>query len=144
MFDGAKPAGERVVRDSVLVGGEPIKLEGFYKVAALDFAAKGLEGYGAFLTGTVVMDEEQTTPLGTLMRNHLTCLEIASKTLSLKTRRSAVEKAIMGFARTLTKKRKTLLHQVSGKFDIGGAQSQLMVEPKKEGRVVNLAGDPVL
>ena len=127
------------------MGGEPIDLEKHYKVAALDFAAKGKEGYSAFLTGTVVMDEEQATPLGTLMRNHLTCLEVMSKTLSLKTRRSGVEKLVEGFARTLTRKRREQLHRsTSDTYTVNGSQSQMLVEPKKEGRIVNLAGDPQL
>jgi hypothetical protein len=86
-FDGSKPAMERIVSGTVMVATErgdpgsdsnpyvPIDLEARYSVGALDFAAKGNEGFTAFLDGKVLMDEEVCTPLGTLMRNNLTALE---------------------------------------------------------------------
>ena len=36
----------------------PLEAEQKYAVAALDFAAHGNEGYGAFTEGKVLMDEE--------------------------------------------------------------------------------------
>lgn len=40
-FDGNKPAGERVVADSVMVQGEKLDLEKEYVVACLEIAATG-------------------------------------------------------------------------------------------------------
>jgi 5'-nucleotidase len=86
-FDGSKPAMQRIVDGTVMVATDrgdpgtdsnpyvPIDPEARYSVGALDFAAKGNEGFTAFLDGKVLMDEEVCTPLGTLMRNNLTALE---------------------------------------------------------------------
>ena len=73
-FDGSKDPMGRVTEGSVMTacgryqpGTEqnpyvPLDLEKKYSVGALDFAAKGNEGFTAFLEGTVLMDEEVCTP----------------------------------------------------------------------------------
>jgi len=129
-FDGNKPAGERVEREGITVGGEPLDLEKEYKVAGLDFALKGKEGYDAFLRGRVVMDEEQATPLGTLMRNHLACLRMFSNSHLLKRQKPTVERAKIAFRKFNTTRR-------PGQEHVDPDPSA--VTPALDGRIKNLA-----
>lgn len=51
-FDGAKPAGSRVV--TVSVGREPLDPSGTYTVSTMDYLATGGDGYTEFVNGTMM------------------------------------------------------------------------------------------
>lgn len=83
-FDSSKDAGERVLKESVMVGDgfngfEPLDAAKVYSVGSLAFMAKGNQGFTAFLEGTVVWDEEVCTPLGTLVRNNLSAIKVLNQ-----------------------------------------------------------------
>lgn len=131
-FDGNKPAGERVLADSIKVAGEPVDPEREYSVACLDFAAKGMEGYDAFLEGRVIMDGESTIPLGTLVRNHLTCVTVINKTTSLLQRKDTMGAAVSKF------KKLSSSHSVK-LAENDESVAELTINPQIEGRTINLA-----
>ena len=53
-FDATAPIGSRIV--SVVVGGAPLDPERRYRVAAIDYIARGKDGLDAFLKGHVLVD----------------------------------------------------------------------------------------
>lgn len=57
-FDISKPAGQRVVQDSVMIGGKPVEKEKKYTVAAPDFLVAGKDGYEDVLNAQVVVTDE--------------------------------------------------------------------------------------
>ena len=130
-FDGNKPAGERVVADSVVVGGAPLDLEKEYSVSCLDFAAKGMEGYTDFLDGKVLKDEEQTIPLTTLMRNYFIQLEVVNLTSKRLKKGDTLSRAV--------KKMKSLSKSLKRSGALTDESKAIHVAPKLEGRIVNLA-----
>lgn len=67
-WDGSKPIGQRVVRDSVRVDGQALTVDGRYRVAMNSFLAGGGDGFTVFTEG------EETTggPLDVVaLENHL-------------------------------------------------------------------------
>ena len=131
-FDGNKPSGERVVADSITVGGEPVDPEREYSCVCLDFAAKGMEGYDAFLEGRVIMDGETTIPLATLVRNHLTCVSVINKTTSLLQRKDTAGYAVSKFKKLSSSHSLRLAETATN-------ETGIKIHPKIEGRIVNLA-----
>lgn len=73
-FDPEAEPGRRVVRDSVLIGGEPIDLRKSYKVGTKAYLAKGKDGYTMLPHGTELVDEENGPVLPTTLRNHFRVL----------------------------------------------------------------------
>jgi hypothetical protein len=151
-FDGSKPAMERVVDGTVMVATKlgdpgsdtnpyvPIDPEAKYSVGALDFAAKGNEGFTAFLDGKVLMDEEVCTPLGTLMRNNLTALEalnhssFAKKASSDRDSTQHAAKSFLGLSKKYKKAHEKHWTEMEEEGD-----PAFGVNPSLEGRIQNHA-----
>jgi len=151
-FDGSKPAMERVVGGTVMVATKlgdpgsdtnpyvPIDPEAKYSVGALDFAAKGNEGFTAFLDGKVLMDEEVCTPLGTLMRNNLTALEalnhssFAKKASSDRDSTQHAAKSFLGLSKKYKKAHEKHWTEMEEEGD-----PEFGVNPSLEGRIQNHA-----
>lgn len=47
-FDGKKPSGSRVIRESVHIGEEPLDLERRYTVGTKDYLLSGKDGFDCF------------------------------------------------------------------------------------------------
>jgi|EP01047_Picozoa_sp_COSAG01_P039679 5'-nucleotidase len=99
-FDGSRESFSRV--SSVMIGDhltkfEPLDLEKKYSVAALDFAAKGNEGFTMLAQGKVLWDEEVCTPLGTLVNNNLRALEVLNHSSFAKLTSTTEENAAQSF-----------------------------------------------
>lgn len=47
-FDASRPAGRRVLLDSVTVQGEPLRREALYRVGTKAYLLQGKDGYGCF------------------------------------------------------------------------------------------------
>ena len=71
-FDASQPAGSRVVRDSVQVGGKPLGEKPSYTVCVKAYLALGKDGYDVFKECKVVLDSEAAPVLPTLVRNYFT------------------------------------------------------------------------
>jgi len=70
-FDAAKPAGERIVVDSVLIDGKALEKEKKYTVATKDYLRSGKDGYDVFKEVVCLADGEQTGVLPNAVREHL-------------------------------------------------------------------------
>ena len=75
-FDAQRMPGDRVLRESVFVDGQPLKHDQHYTVATKAYLASGKDGYDAFQEGTVVMEPEVGPILPTLVRNTFTELHV--------------------------------------------------------------------
>ena len=140
-FDGAKEPFARVTDGSVMIGDTisgfvPLDAARKYSVGALDFAAKGNEGFTAFLEGNVLWDEEVCTPLGTLMRNNLTALEVLNNSSFAK----RAESKIMA-AKSFLHLSRAYRGRTEGEANSSLAEenAQFACNPVVEGRIINLA-----
>ena len=57
-YDLDQPAGERVIKDSVLIGGKPLDLNKTYTVAMPEYIGSGKDGFGCLLNGKCITDKE--------------------------------------------------------------------------------------
>lgn len=139
-FDGNRDSYSRVLRDSVVVEQNsefvPLQPDKKYSVAALDFAAKGNEGFTAFTEGKVLWDEEVCTPLGTLVRNYLTALKVLShSSFAQVSAQQHAAKSFLGLSKAFKNRargrQKTLLDEADA----------FAVNAVVEGRIKNLAAD---
>jgi len=78
-FDPKKPAGERIVRDSVkMEEGAPLDPDKAYKLCTTSYIAEGHDGYDVFKDCPVLVSEEDGPQLSTIVKNHFTSVSIAS------------------------------------------------------------------
>lgn len=59
VFDAAKPSGERVVRESIQIGGAALDTGRLYKVCTKDYLRQGKDGYDVFREAVCLADGEQ-------------------------------------------------------------------------------------
>ena len=78
------------------------------------------------------MDGESTIPLATLVRNHLTCVSVINKTTSLLQRKDTTGHAVSKFKKLSSSHSLRLA-------DTSPIESGIKIDPKIEGRIVNLA-----
>lgn len=75
-FDPTQPAGERVVRDSVEIGGERIQEARCYSMCVKSYLALGKDGYCMLPECKVLLDSEVAPVLPALVRNYLSSLAV--------------------------------------------------------------------
>lgn len=75
-FDAAKPPGERVLQESVLVNGEPLDPDKLYSLCTKDYLRQGKDGYDIFKQVPCLADGEQTGILQNVVREHIEALAI--------------------------------------------------------------------
>ncbi|KAL3308995.1 hypothetical protein Ciccas_012463, partial [Cichlidogyrus casuarinus] len=75
-YSAKKPAGERVLMDSVLVDGKPIDLVREYKVAMNHFMSLGKDGYEVFVGKRLLIDDEEGVPLSTSVINYFRTINV--------------------------------------------------------------------
>ena len=71
-FNPSEPSGQRVIPDSVYVGGSPLVLNKTYKLCTKGYIAAGKDGYDVFRDCEVLVSEEEGPILGAIVRNHFT------------------------------------------------------------------------
>eukprot|EP00295_Goniomonas_pacifica_P048322 CAMPEP_0175908896 /NCGR_PEP_ID=MMETSP0108-20121206/6829_1 /TAXON_ID=195067 ORGANISM="Goniomonas pacifica, Strain CCMP1869" /NCGR_SAMPLE_ID=MMETSP0108 /ASSEMBLY_ACC=CAM_ASM_000204 /LENGTH=869 /DNA_ID=CAMNT_0017230955 /DNA_START=3 /DNA_END=2610 /DNA_ORIENTATION=- len=97
-FDGSKPAGSRVVQDSVQVNGQRLELQGReYLVATKAYLALGKDGYDVFKECRVVQDGESCPILPTMVHNHFKMLETCKKLRGSTCEHKALQHAVDRF-----------------------------------------------
>lgn len=69
-FDPSKQSGQRVIANSVLIGGEPLQMNRNYKLCTKGYIASGKDGYDIFKNCKVLISEEEGPILGAIVRNH--------------------------------------------------------------------------
>jgi len=69
-FDASKKAGERVVKDTIKIGSDPIQLENLYKLTTKDYLRQGKDGYDVFRDSVCLADGEQAGILPTMVRDY--------------------------------------------------------------------------
>ena len=62
-FDADAPSGERVIKDSVLIGGKPLDLNKTYTVALPDYTLKGKDGFDVLNGVKILVDDEEAREL---------------------------------------------------------------------------------
>jgi len=67
-FDAAKPGGQRVVRDTIKIGGEALDLQKNYKLCTKDYLKAGKDGYDVFRDCICLADGEQAGIIPTTVR----------------------------------------------------------------------------
>ena len=78
-FDPSQPSGQRVIPDSVCVGGAPLVLNETYKLCTKGYIAAGKDGYDVFRDCEILVTEEEGPILGAIVRNHFTmCKKLRS------------------------------------------------------------------
>ena len=84
-FDGNKPSGERVQKESVKIGDEFIFPENnsiqceettTYRMVTKAYLAQGKDGYPCLLNGKVLIDEENGPLLRFAVQNHFEAIKI--------------------------------------------------------------------
>uniref|UniRef100_A0A7S2S175 5'-nucleotidase n=1 Tax=Mucochytrium quahogii TaxID=96639 RepID=A0A7S2S175_9STRA len=75
-FDPRKTPGSRVLHDSITIGGEPLDGSRSYSVVTKAYLAKGKDGYDVFSRCKVLVDEECSPNLPTLVRYHFMSLAV--------------------------------------------------------------------
>ncbi|MDX1575702.1 MAG: 5'-nucleotidase, partial [Kiloniellales bacterium] len=73
VYDPAAPTGSRVVE--VTVGGEPLEISRFYRVATNDFIQGGGDGYAALERGKVLIDAASGQLLATTVMDYIAAAE---------------------------------------------------------------------
>lgn len=74
-FDSERPPGGRVLRDSVVIAGEPLDLDRVYKVATKAYLRSGKDGFDALKRAQVEVDGETAPRLATLCHYLLSRIE---------------------------------------------------------------------
>jgi len=91
-FDASRPPLDRVL--SVTVGEEPLERERCYKLATSPFLASGKEGFDALCNGKIIVDEEDSLSIPTLLRQHCIKLQVAKAFSSPSATSAGVEKLV--------------------------------------------------
>jgi 5'-nucleotidase len=78
-FRSSKPGGQRIDRDSVLVGGAPLDEDRKYRLCTKSYLAEGKDGYDVFKKCTVLVDEENSPTMHTIIENHFTAIKVCFK-----------------------------------------------------------------
>ena len=77
-FDARREPGQRVVSDSVLVQGEPLELEGLYRLCTKGYLIKGKDGYDCLVGTRVIVNEDDGPQLSTIVQMHFKSVQIVS------------------------------------------------------------------
>jgi hypothetical protein len=78
-FDPSKPAGARVVPDSVRVSGQPLEPVRRYKVVTKDYLYRGKDGFACLSGCPVLVDSESAPTLNAAVRRFFLLLEALNK-----------------------------------------------------------------
>jgi len=70
-FNSSKPSGERVLKNSVFINGEPLDANREYSCAATYFLAKGRDGYSSFLRGRTILGTTEASVLPGIVQRAL-------------------------------------------------------------------------
>jgi 5'-nucleotidase len=77
-FDANLEPGKRVLFDTMKINNQPVTKEGKYSVCTKAYLAKGKDGFDVFKDAKVLVDEESSPVLPTLVRNTFVELEIVN------------------------------------------------------------------
>ena len=135
-FDPEQPAGQRVLKESIKVGGKPLDLEHRYKFVTTEYLSGGKDGYTAFADASVktLVDHEEGPCIPAVIRNHFRLVNVASKMMGAggpKTTSSKLPHRLLGALR----KAKTAEEKEDGEQETLDIPT---VAPKVEGRIVNI------
>ncbi|XP_020897709.1 5'-nucleotidase isoform X2 [Exaiptasia diaphana] len=120
--------GHRIVENSVVIGDSPLELKKLYTLCTKSYIAKGKDGYDVFLECKVVVDEEDGQIISTVVQNHFESINILKgvKLSKSKHRQSIVMK-----------------HTGDSRASILDAEKHhVMIDPKVEGRIINVKEMP--
>ncbi len=84
-FDPSQASGSRVLPDSVLVHGEPVKLNKAYKLATKGYIAQGRDGYDIFKECKVVVSEDEGPILSILVQDYFRACSLEEDTVDTGT-----------------------------------------------------------
>jgi len=134
-FDAAKPGGSRLVDGTVKIGGQPLDPTKKYKIGTKNYLRAGKDGYDVFKGAHCLADGEQAGVLPTVVRQYFQ---------EISTLNGLEEDA----PHHITRRASGLLKQKDDGLTPAkqGEQpdplQQYAIEPKIEGRIVCLNGDP--
>eukprot|EP00794_Sanderia_malayensis_P018960 gene18960-20866_t len=119
-FNPDQPPGQRVVKNSVKVNGQPIDWKYEYSVCVKLYLANGKDGYEMFRSCRKIISEENGQILPTIVQNHFESLKMISglrKSISGH-KQSVVMHEDHGLAEIIEKERCKLSPKIEGRINI--------------------------
>lgn len=128
-FDASKEEGNRLLLETIEVGGEPLDSSRCYTICTLNFLRQGKDGFDAFREAKCIADGEQTGVLPTLIRDHFSTLSALNGYGN-----DAVEMHRTRKATKMLERRTSLQPERIG--DVPGPLQTYAIRPQVEGRIV--------
>eukprot|EP00930_Biecheleria_cincta_P067348 TRINITY_DN5387_c0_g1_i2.p2 TRINITY_DN5387_c0_g1~~TRINITY_DN5387_c0_g1_i2.p2 ORF type:complete len:161 (-),score=36.39 TRINITY_DN5387_c0_g1_i2:46-528(-) len=127
-FNPTAPAGERLVDESIKVGGQLLDRGRCYRITTLNYLRQGKDGFDALKAATCLADGEQAGILPMLVREHLMSIEVLNG-----------DSVAGGEYRTKRAANALTASWISERTDGSSPLKQYAICPKVDGRITCLA-----